>query len=162
MKSVLEIPVFATKAKYFEPLISTASSITEKIYRGFTVYNYQLDNQNDIWFYLMDEIPTHGNILHIDQIIPRAPFSLLMVDKEEGFLDTPTGAMYIKHLNKFKTPIFMMVSDLDDSFHTKIASDILLVNTNPSIILYNEEKPNALKRVLLEAIKISTQIHQVK
>lgn len=156
MKSILEIPVFAPQ-DYFINLISNADkNYTERPYQDFSLFEIDLDENYCIYFYLLKSIPELGLDLLIDQVIPKAPLSFMFLDTGPDFDSEKTKALYLSYIERYLTPIFLCSSKQSSETAEAFGNELSLGKFGSKLLLYEDDDPTSLKKVILEVLKFIT------
>jgi hypothetical protein len=153
MKTVIEVPFFATDNNLFQLLLGENKNIRETKYHDFLFLEFELDAAHEIYFYCMDYIPEKGNISLTDKIIPKAPFVFFLVEPDaESFSETAEN-MFSEYVENYTTPAFV-IRTVPSSEKEKQTEE----NLNPDlkgleIIFTESENQDFTKHILTEAIK---------
>ena len=156
MKSILEIPVFAPQ-DYFNNLINSANKDNiERTYHDFSLFEFNLDETYCVYFYLLKSIPELGLDLLIDQVIPKAPVSLMFLDTDGEFDSDKTKSLYLKYIERYSTPIFLCTSKENSEQAEAFATDLSLEKFGSKLLLFEASEPTSIKKVIIEALKAIT------
>ena len=153
MKSILEIPVFASRDDLFNPIKNTNPEIADSKYADFSFFELDLDEGHSIYFYLLNQIPAYGNESLIDQVIVKAPFSLLFLEPDETMAESKNGELFQSYLEKYSTPIFLLVVKDKQELFLNLTNDPVIKENGSTILLLNAEDPASFKTALLDAMK---------
>ena len=153
MKSILEIPAFACREDLFDPIRKANTKGSENKYADFSFFELDLDEKHSIYFYLLNQIPSYGNESLIDQVIVKAPFSLIFLEPDETLADSKNGELFQNYLQKYSTPIFLLVVKDQQEFFLNLTNDPVIKESGSTILLLNAEDPRTLKTALLDAMK---------
>lgn len=155
-KNVIEIPVFSTNTSLAEAVFGEKYSE----YPQFRFLEYQIDDEKSIFFYLLNSVPQVSDELFLDQIIPLAPFSLMLVDPLEEIRQSPTGEICKVYFERFETPMFFIVLTNDQELRANFENEPLVAENSIKIILADPEGSDILKSVLGDALnQIIPQTH---
>ncbi len=153
MKTVIEVPVFATDSNLFKPLLGENKNITETKYHDFLFLEFELDKAHEIYFYCMDYIPEKGNISLADKIIPKAPFVFFLVEPDAGSFSETADNMFSEYIDNYTTPAFVIrsapLSEKEKQPEENLNPDL----KGLEIIFTEQENNNFTKHILTEAIK---------
>ncbi len=156
MKSILEIPIFAPN-DYFRSLINSANKDTiERPYLDFSLFELNLNSSHCIYFYLLKSISEQGLDLLIDQVIPKAPFSLMFLDTGTDFDDDETKALYLSYIERYTTPIFLCSSKENSEASEEFAKQLSLDKFGSKLLLFEGNDPASLKKVIIEVLHFMT------
>jgi hypothetical protein len=153
MKSILEIPAFAARDDLFDSLRKIDSKVSEKKYADFSFFEYDLDKDYSIYFYLLNQIPSYGNESLVDQVIVKAPFSIMFLDADETMAESKNGELFQNYLEKYSTPIFLLVVKDQQELFLNLTNDPVIKQSGSTILLFNSEDPKSIKAALLDAMK---------
>jgi len=153
MKSILEIPAFASRDDLFDPVRKANPQVSESKYADFSFFELELDENHSIYFYLLNQIPSYGNESLIDQVIVKAPFSLLFLEPDETMAESKNGELFQNYLGKYSTPIFLLVAKDQQELFLNLTNDPVIKDSGTTILLLNAEDPRTLKTALLDAMK---------
>ena len=156
MNSILEIPVFAPP-DYFQNLIKSANKDnTERPYLDFSLFEFNLDSSYSIYFYLLKSISDQGPDLLIDQVIPKAPFSLMFLEATPDFDSDKTKAIYLSYIERYATPIFLCAAKENSETSEAFAQELSLDKFGSKLLLFEGNDPASLKKVIIEVLKFIT------
>ena len=153
MKAILEIPAFASGEELFNPISEINRDASDNKYIDFSFYEMDLDEEHSIYFYLLNQIPSYGNESLIDQVIVKAPFCILFLDPHETMSESKNGELFQSYLEKYSTPIFLMVVKDQQELFLNLNNDPVIKESGSTILLLNADDPQSLKAALLEAMK---------
>ncbi len=153
MKTILEIPVIGAHNQYFESYIGSKENIEETQYHDFVLLKYELDDNHIIYFYLLTSIPEVGNTYLVNQIIPQAPFSFILIEAKEGLQEEESRKLAADYCKNYSTPAFVIVEKDPLEFYLKIENDPMVKSNNIMVILVEENSEQFVKQVITEAIK---------
>ena len=152
MKSILEIPAFASRDELFDPIIKSNPEKSETKYADFSFFEMDLDETHSIYFYLLNQIPAYGNESLVDQVVVKAPFSIMFLEPDESMAESKNGELYQSYLEKYSTPIFLLVVKDKQELFLNLTNDPIIKETGSNILLLNAEDPNSIKAALLDAM----------
>lgn len=153
MKAILEIPAFASREELFSPVNEISPAAADSKYMDFSFNEMELDADHSIYFYLLNQVPSYGNESLIDQVIVKAPFCILFLDPNETMSESKNGELFQSYLEKYSTPIFLMVVKDQQEQFLNLTNDPVIKENGSTILLLNTEDPQSLKPALLEAMK---------
>jgi hypothetical protein len=153
MKSILEIPAFAYRDNLFDPIRKTNKDVSESKYADFSFFELDLDEEHSIYFYLLNQIPSYGNESLIDQVVVKAPFTIMFLEPDETMAESKNGELFQNYLEKYSTPIFLLVVKDQQEFFLNLTNDPVIKESGSTILLLNGEDPHTLKTALLDAMK---------
>lgn len=154
MKSILEIPVFASRDNLFDPIRKTNEETSERKYSDFSFFELDLDEEHAIYFYMLTTIPGYGNESLIDQVIVKAPFSIMFLEADENMSESQNGELFRNYIEKYSTPIFFLVVKDDQELFLNLTNDPVIKEQGSTILLLNAEDPQSLKTALYDAMKM--------
>ena len=153
MKSILEIPAFASRDDLFDPIRKTDEATSDSKYADFSFYELDLDDEHSIYFYMLNHIPSYGNESLIDQVIVKAPFTLMFLEPDETMAESKNGELFQNYLEKYSTPIFLLVVKDQQELFLNLTNDPVIKESGSTILLLNAEDPHSIKTALLDAMK---------
>jgi len=153
MKSILEIPVFASRDDLFEPIRKIDAKVSEKKYADFSFFEFDLNEDYSIYFYLLNQIPSYGNESLVDQVIVKAPFSFMFLEADATMAESKNGELFRSYLEKYSTPIFLLVVKDQQELFLNLTNDPAIKESGSTILLLNAEDPHSIKAALLDAMK---------
>jgi len=153
MKSILEIPAFASRDDLFDPIRKTNKDVSESKYADFSFFELDLDEDHSLYFYLLNQIPSYGNESLVDQVIVKAPFTIMFLEPDETMAESKNGELFQNYLEKYSTPIFLLVVKDQQELFLNLTNDPVIKENGSTILLLNAEDPQTLKTALLDAMK---------
>ena len=148
MKSVLEIPVLAAHKE----IINRIFTLDKKEYHNFSLMEYPVDNTRSVYFYILNALPEPGNEMLLDQIIPKAPFAMVILDPLEDLNESKNGEMCRQYYEKYETPLVFLVLTGDEQLLSNFQNDALISEHEARVVLADPDQPQVLKSVLTTAI----------
>ena len=112
-----------------------------------------MDKEHSIYFYMLNQVPVYGNESLIDQVVVKAPFSIMFLDPDENMAESMNGELFQSYLEKYSTPIFFLVVKDKQELFLNLTNDPIIKEHGSTILLLNAEDPHSLKTALLEAMK---------
>jgi len=153
MKSILEIPAFTSRDDLFDPIRKTNEEASESKHADFSFFELDLDEEHSIFFYLLNQIPSYGNESLVDQVIVKAPFTIMFLEPDETMAESKNGELFQNYLEKYSTPIFLLVVKDQQELFLNLTNDPVIKESGSTILLLNAEDPHSLKTALLDAMK---------
>lgn len=149
MKSILEIPVITADNAIRDSLFKDE----KKTYQGFEFLEYEIDDRRSIYFYFLNNIPQAGDEMFLDQIIPKAAFSFVIVDPLEDIKQSGTAELCKEYFDKFETPLIFLVLTNDQELKNNLVNEPLIAESNSPIVLTDPAQNDALNSALKEAFQ---------
>lgn len=153
MKSILEIPAFVSRESLFDPIRQTSPETSESKYADFSFFELDLDKDHSIYFYMLNQIPVYGNESLVDQVIVKAPFSIMFLEPDETMAESKNGELFQSYIEKYSTPIFLLVVKDSQELFLNLTNDPIIKENGSNILLLNAEDPHTLRNAMLDAMK---------
>lgn len=155
MKSIMEIPVFADQA-YFNKLLNSTNASIERKYQDFSLFEHDLDADHAIFFYLIARIPDSGLDILIDQVIPKTPFSLMILSSADSLEQQEVQATFNSYHKRYSTPLHLCAAKENSEGLEEFLSTLDPDKYGSKLLLFDQENSKALNEVVAEVIKYIT------
>lgn len=146
---VLEIPLIIISEHQQELLLKERTVETLADWPDIRFITLKLNDEREVFIYLFDDLSKTDDFTACNLIIPRAPFSLILFERENVELE----AALQQYESRYSTPYFLLAAKpVDDSLESALP---LRADREERLLLFDTQEDNGLKEVLLKAIKLS-------
>ena len=76
----------------------------------------------------------------------------MFLEPDESMAESKNGELYQSYLEKYSTPIFLLVVKDKQELFLNLTNDPIIKETGSNILLLNAEDPNSIKAALLDAM----------
>ncbi len=152
MSHILEIPVIHLLDDLEKSFICAVPVYSDRSYRGFRHIVYKIDEEKFIYFYLLDKQEDHFIQSVWERIIPKAPFSVFLLEEKNTFAQE----LIEQYKQKYSTPYFIFFPSPDG-----MKKGIQLVE-GEEVFYFNPQENNGFIKTLLEALKKYEQISETE
>jgi hypothetical protein len=156
MKSILEIPVFAQQDYFYNLINSSGKEWTERKYHDFTLFEYDLDKTHSLFFYLLKSIPEFGVELLIDQVIPKAPFSLMVLESVDKIDEDLARSVFISYHERYSTPLYICTSKENSDGLNSFLNSLSFEKFGSRLLYFENENNKTLNEIVSEVIRFMT------
>ncbi len=153
MRRILEIPVFALRDAHIESVFPGEEQLYSKVYGDFKLLEIDLDETYSVYIYVIHTLPDFGNFTLIDQIIPKVPFSLFVLDLDEGFDKTRLGHLFETYLQRYSTPAYFIAPKDEEGRHLRFNNEPMIVENDSHLFVYNRNDEKSIVKILTNAIE---------
>ncbi len=150
MSQILEIPVIHMLNDLDKEFIQSLQVSTDRSYRGFRHIEFEIDKEKSVYFYILDKQEDYFTQSIWDRTIPRAPFTLFLVEE----INHTVRDLITQYERKYATPYFIFIP-FDKSVEDK--SNDLAQEDNESVFYFNSDEENGVIKTLLNALKQFTE-----
>ncbi|MGD9900690.1 MAG: hypothetical protein AB7T22_16315 [Calditrichaceae bacterium] len=151
MADILEIPVICDESADAIEFIKVLTDKKERSYSGFRLFEYEVEKNKSIYFYLLEDADNNGNLEIWDRIIPKSPLSLFFFRTDVKIIDTPLAGTYDFYTKRYETPA-VFLSRRSDNQDVKFQDDILQT-AGERVFFYDPDSVESQKEVLVKTLQ---------
>ncbi len=146
---VLEIPLIVLSEHQLEILLKDRKTETLVDWPDIRFFTLELSAEREVFIYLLEDPSKADDFTTYNLIIPRAPFSLILFERENVELE----AALRQYENRYYTPYFLLTAKaVDDSLQSSMP---LRADRDEKLVQFDTQNDSGLKEALLKAIKLS-------
>jgi len=146
---ILEIPLIVLSEHQLELLLKERPVQTLADWPDIRYLNLQIEENREVFFYLFDDPSKTDDFTASNLIVPRAPFSLIVFERNDVRLE----AALHQYESRYSTPYFLLTAKaVDDSLEAPLP---LRAERQEKLIQFDTQEKDSLKDVLLKAVKLS-------
>ncbi|HID39124.1 MAG TPA: hypothetical protein EYP36_06385 [Calditrichaeota bacterium] len=148
MSYILEIPVVHFLDDLEKDFIRAIPVYSDRSYRGFRHIVYKVNDEDFVYFYLLEKQEDHFVQSVWERIIPKAPFTVFLIEE----INNATQELIERYKQKYSTPYFIFRPFPGG------AKGVMKSNDGEDMFSFNPQDENGITKTLLDALKRYSQI----